>query len=98
MKVLKAIDPMSTAKVSAVMGAIWGLVVGLMILLGMSVVSFTGRVFQGYEMMGLGPAIGVLGIIVFPIVYAITAFIGGYILAWLYNFVAKKIGGVKLDL
>ncbi|MFH0711444.1 MAG: hypothetical protein V1944_02600 [Candidatus Aenigmatarchaeota archaeon] len=98
MKVLKSIDPMSMARVAAVLMAIWGLVVGLMIVLGLSVADYTGRIFSGFEMMGLSPAVGILSIIVFPIVYGITGFVGGYILAWLYNYVAKKVGGVKLDL
>jgi len=89
---------MSTARISAVMGVIWGLVVGIMIVLGLSVADFTGRMFQGFEMMGMGPAVGIAGLIIFPISYGIAGFIGGYLFAWLYNWVAKKFGGVKVDL
>jgi len=98
MKVLKSIDPMSAAKVVAVVMAIWGLIVGVMIALSFSIADFTGRIFAGFEMVGLGPRVGLLGIVLFPIAYGITGFIGGYVFAWLYNFVAKKIGGVKLDI
>jgi hypothetical protein len=54
--------------------------------------------FRGFEMMGLGPAVGILGIIIFPIVYGISGFIAGYVFAWLYNWIAKKFGGIKLDI
>ena len=89
---------MSAARIAAIMGAIWGLIVGIMIVVGLSVTNFTGRMFQGFEMMGIGPAIGIVGLVAFPILYGISGFIGGYVLALLYNWVAKKFGGVKVDL
>lgn len=89
---------MSLARVAAIGAAIWGFIVGLLIALSFSVVNFTGRVFMGFEMMGLGPGVGMLGIILFPIAYGIAAFVGAYVLALIYNWVAKKFGGIKVDI
>jgi len=45
---------------------------------------------------------GLVGMIIFIIVMTIAAFIGGFIMyaiiAFIYNFLASKIGGIKLEL
>jgi hypothetical protein len=43
-------------------------------------------------------AFGLLAIIIFPILFAIIGFIMRIIVAFIYNEVAKRFGGVKLDL
>jgi hypothetical protein len=45
-----------------------------------------------------GPKGGIMGVgfaIIFPIIYAIAGFIGGVIMAFVYNLVAKWTGGVE---
>ena len=92
--VLNSIDPMSLAKVLAVMGVIWGLLITVLALLGVAITSYMGRLYQGFGMMGLGT----YEIILLPILYGIVGFISGYVGAWLYNYVVKFVGGVKVEL
>lgn len=87
---LKAIDVMSMATVSAVIAAIWGFFAGILAAAGL-----------GGMMPALGAATifgGFAAIIFTPIMAAIGGFVGGAITAFIYNVVAQKVGGVKLDL
>jgi uncharacterized membrane protein YagU involved in acid resistance len=43
-------------------------------------------------------AFGLLAIIIFPVLFAIIGFLMGIIVAFVYNVVAKRFGGIKLDL
>jgi len=98
MKEIKSIDPGSVAKVAGLFGVIWGLLVGIFLLiLGTTATRFMGRFFMGFETL-FPLVIGVAAIIALPILYGITGFIAGYIVSYVYNFVAKKVGGVKIDL
>jgi len=90
MKELKAIDPMSLGKMLAVIWAVMGFLMGLI-----------GAAFSPFMAMWSpvgAAALGLLAIIVLPIVFAIVGFISGIIVAFIYNVVAKKFGGVMLDL
>jgi hypothetical protein len=89
---LKYIDPMSLAKVQAVIGLIMGLVVGILVATfgGLASLAPGGRL--------VAVAFGIASIIIFPIVYAVMGFIGGLIGAWIYNFVARRIGGIRVVL
>jgi len=83
---------MSAAKLAGLMGLVWGVVVGIL-------VAIVGLGFTGYiGYTDETPFTGVVAIVAFPILYAISGFIGSYIFALLYNYVASKIGGVKVDL
>lgn len=96
MKTLTKIDPMSAAKLAAIAGVIWGLIVGALILTGISIAPYLGRFYMAYQTQL--PMTGSAIIITLPIAYGVTGFISAYIGAMLYNFVAKQIGGVKVDL
>lgn len=96
MKILRKIDPMSAARLAAIAGIIWGLVIGILVFLGTGIADSMGRLYVGYE--GIMPMVGVAAIIALPIGYGITGFISAYVGAMLYNFVAKKFGGIKIDL
>ncbi len=88
MRELKAIDVMSMATVTAVISAIWGFFAGIMAAAGLG------------STMPLGASLfgGVAAIILMPIAAAIMGFVGGAITAFVYNVVAQRVGGVKLDL
>jgi uncharacterized membrane protein (DUF485 family) len=45
---------------------------------------------------GVGFGIGML--ILFPILYGVLGFVMGYIMAIIYNFVAKKTGGIAFEI
>jgi len=88
MKELKAIEPVSLGKILAVIMAVFGFFAGIAVAIGIS------------PALGGVPAVfaGVASIIVMPIVFAIMGFVIGVIEAFVYNIVAKKFGGVMLDL
>ncbi|HKZ45086.1 MAG TPA: hypothetical protein VJ343_00075 [archaeon] len=96
MQELKSVDMMSYAKISGAIGAIGGFVLGVIVAL------FAGvGVGLMYEMPGaglVGGAVGIAAIIIFPIMYAVIGFVSAAVGALLYNFVASKIGGVKIEL
>ncbi|MBU6997943.1 MAG: hypothetical protein HXS41_11890 [Theionarchaea archaeon] len=98
MQEIKKFDVLSVAKIEAAMGAVIGFVVGLiMAAVGMAFFGFAGM--AGADVPG-GARIffGATAIIALPIVYAIVGFIGGLIVAFLYNLFAGWIGGVKIEL
>lgn len=90
---LKHIDPLSLGKVQGLMMAVFGLIIGILVaLLG----GFAALVPGVSPQAVLG--LGVFSIIVFPILYGIVGLISGIIAAFIYNFIAKKVGGVKITL
>ena len=90
MKELKVIDPMSLGKMMAIISAVIGFIVGLFS-------AAFAPFMAAFNPVGAA-ALGVLAIIVFPIASAIAGFVMGVIVAFVYNEVAKRYGGVKLDL
>lgn len=94
MKTLKRIDPMSAAKVSAVVGAISGLIAGVLIATVGNIIPI-GTYGMMYPAFG---KVAILAIITMPIVYGIVGFIGGFIWSIIYNYVADKFGGIKIEL
>lgn len=100
MVVLKSIDPVSLGKVYAVIAAIFGLIYGIIIALVVVVAGASAAAMGMAHPFG-GLAIGIIAILCIigiPILAAVGGFIGAVIGAWIYNFVASKIGGVKIDL
>ena len=96
MKTIRKIDPMSTAKLAGLAGFCWGLAIAILVLIGIGMTQYMGRLFMGYSM--LMPMVGPSVVIALPIAYGVTLFISGYIGAIFYNFVAKRIGGIKIDM
>lgn len=95
---IKKIDPMSAAKVEGLMGVIFGLIAGiLVVIMGAGVRSMMGGYGYGpgYGMMG---GFGIAAIIVMPIMYGILGFIAGGVGAWVYNLISGWIGGIEIDL
>ncbi len=89
---IKKFGIMSVAKFCAIIGLIWGFVVGLMLAVG---VGGTAAMF-GRGMLGAG--VGIIGFIFMIIFGAVGGFIGGAILAFIYNIVLGAIGGIEMDL
>ncbi len=75
------------------MGAIYlviGILAGLVMAIGTAL---------GGNADNAGAAIALLFfIVIVPVLYAIGGFLGGMVLAALYNFVAPKVGGLELEL
>jgi len=91
MTVIKNIDIISWAKIHALFGIIIGLVYGILFAI-MGVMIGTRHELFGLEAFGLA------SIILFPIIFAIMAFICGAIMAFLYNIFADKVGGIVVTL
>jgi hypothetical protein len=90
---LTRIGVLSAGKMLGALYALLGLLIGgiftLMALAGMSVSPEEG---------GVGTfAVGVGSIILFPLMYGIMGFIGGLILAALFNVVASLVGGLEVE-
>jgi len=85
---LKKIDVMSLAKISTILGVVFGFILGILETIAYILAPSTPTY----------AALGFLAVIIFPIVYAIIGFVGGVITAFIYNIVAERIGGITVDL
>ncbi|MDX1438744.1 MAG: hypothetical protein R3284_02470 [Rubricoccaceae bacterium] len=93
--VLTRIEPMSMAKVYAVLGALYGLLIGLPFACFASMVG--SQLSQFGDGGGAAGGIGILALIMYPIFGAIGGFIGGLISAFVYNLVAGWVGGIEME-
>ena len=95
--ILKSIGVLSCGKMMGIVYAILGLVVGGFFAL----FSLAGVAFQqapdGNARMMPFMAFGAAAVVILSILYGIIGFIGGIILALLYNAVASVVGGLELD-
>lgn len=84
MKVLKGIRVATVFKMSLVLGGVAGLLVGLIL----AVSSFMDK--RWIE--------GLITFILAPILYGLMGALMNAFMAWLYNRVAERIGGIEIDL
>lgn len=84
---LKRVDIVSAAKVTAVLAAIFGLIVGILF-------TFVGGFGAMPSLGGWWP----LNLIFWPILYALAGVVFGALYAALYNVVARLVGGIKIEL
>lgn len=90
MKTIKKIDGKSLARLCGVLYAILGFIMGIFVSLA--------ALFSGNNSSGFMSAVfGIGGIILLPILYGLMGLVGGYISAWAYNFMAKKVGGIQIE-
>ena len=92
MKIIKRIAPGSLAKILGLIYAFIGLLIGLFVLL-VSIFASSPEVKE-MDFVFLGTAAP----IVLPLVYGIMGWICGYIGAWIYNLVAKSMGGIQVEI
>jgi hypothetical protein len=96
---LKKIGALSLAKVQTIFMAVFGLFVGLFYaILGLLISNLSADVQQEAGLAGAGELFTPWAILIMPIMYAIIGFVLGLICAWLYNLVAKLVGGIELEL
>ena len=92
----------SAAKLSGAMygamGLIFGVVFGLLSLLGMGLASQFAADSPEAPPAFLGPLFGVGAIILFPLLYGVMGLIIGAISAALYNLFARMVGGLEVEL
>lgn len=92
MKVIKKLGVLSVAKIQGIIMAFVGLLYGI---------SYTifGNLSDALTEAGMvGTGLGFVGIIILPVFYGVFGFIGGAIMAFLYNIAAEKIGGIEIEL
>jgi hypothetical protein len=88
MKEIKYMQPMSIAKIAGIAGLVMGLILDIVVIIaGLIQGTSLAELFSNPTLM-ITPIIG----------YGIAWFLAGLFFAWLYNLLAKKIGGIKLEL
>ena len=90
--VIKQFGVISVGKFFAVFGLVWGFFAGILLAAGLGGM---GTVL-GSHTLGLGA--GLFGLIFMVIIGGIIGFIGGAVVAVIYNIVLGAMGGVELDL
>ena len=88
MKEIKRMEPMPIAKIAGIAGLAMGVILDIVLIIA--------GLIQGTSLAELftNPTLMIMPIIS----YGIAWFIAGLFFAWLYNLLAKKIGGIKLEL
>jgi hypothetical protein len=62
-----------------------------------------GLVFLPFVVLSIltargGPSLGSLALAVFsPLIYGVLGFVLGALVAWLYNIIAKQLGGIEVE-
>ena len=97
---LRRVDPISLAKVFAVVQASIGLIIGGCISIFALLAGMVGSsaLPEGSGAPGwLGPMIGVGAVIALPVLYGVMGFVSGLIGSFIYNFFAGVVGGIVLE-
>jgi hypothetical protein len=91
-KRLKKVAPLQLGIVLALLYAMLGLLVAPVFLLVSMFTAKTDAAGSAMPMM-IG---GMIGILFVPIIYGILGFIGGVLMAFVYNLAAKLTGGIEV--
>ncbi|MGY4884413.1 MAG: DUF3566 domain-containing protein [Nanobdellota archaeon] len=92
MVVLKKVGILSMAKIQAILMLIIGLFLGIIYAILATTVDASQYSASPIVILGWW------SILVIPVIYGVLGFIIGVIGAWLYNIVAKKVGGIEVEL
>ena len=89
--IIKRIDPMSVARITGIIAAVFGLIAGILF--------FVFGSWFGEHGGGLGMAMagGFMGVILLPLMYGAFGFIGGLIHGFVYNIAASLVGGIRIE-
>lgn len=97
---IKKIDVWSVVKIAFILSGIFGLLAGLLyaVLLTLvgGILSQLGGEFEA--MKGLTGAVGIFMAFFLALFYAVIGAVGAAICTWIYNLLARGLGGVKLYL
>jgi hypothetical protein len=89
---IKSFGIVSVGKFCAVIGLVWGFMMGIMVAIGVG-----GSVaMMGSQALGAGA--GIVGLILMIIIGGVGGFIWGAIAAVIYNVILGAIGGIEMDL
>jgi hypothetical protein len=95
--IIKRISPMSCAKVSGLLYAVIGLLIGACLTL--FITTLGSLIPQEEQQMSgfVGMLFGAGAIVILPIFYGVLGFVGGAIIAFVYNFIAGWTGGIEIE-
>jgi hypothetical protein len=94
--VIKRIGVLKLAVFQACMGVALGVCVALLFMgFGSMLAGLGGQHAAGAGLIGLFGGIAML--IFLPVIYGVIGFIGGAVVAALYNLVAALVGGIEID-
>lgn len=93
MQMIKSVGVLSVGKVMGISYAAMGLIFVPFFLLISAIQALSGKADAEF---GLAMAIAMA--IFMPIFYGVLGFIGGVIMAFLYNLIAGRIGGIEIEL
>lgn len=91
LKTVKRLDISSVAKLEAAMMAIIYGIMGALVTIGGI---FTLLIGRGFSTLGMGLGMLILG----SAIGYIAGYIVGALCAWIYNILATKVGGIKVEL
>lgn len=93
--ILKRMEPWSLAKIAGAVYVVIGLIIGACF----SLISVLGLATTPDDAPArLGLFFGVSAIVWAPLFYGLLGFVGALIVAGLYNWMARMVGGVRLEL
>jgi hypothetical protein len=96
--IIRRVKPLSLGKmlgaIYGTIGMIAGLIISLVSVLGFAIGSVAAPDQLG-NMVGL--LFGVGAVVFIPLVYGALGFVGGLIAALIYNWVARVVGGVEIE-
>lgn len=90
--VLRRIEPVSLAKVYAV---VTGALMLIFALPAGCMVAVVGG--ASGEVGGLGAGLGIVIAVLYPVIGAVMGFVIGWLYGFIYNLVADRVGGVELE-
>ena len=90
--IIKKFGVISVAKFFAFFGLIWGFLMGIPLAAGL------GGMGSVMDTQALGIGAGLAGLVLLVIIGGVGGFIGGALVAIVYNIVLGATGGVEMDL
>lgn len=95
--IIRRIGVLSLAKMLGALYGIVGLIFGVIVALFSLVGAGVGLVNEDAASGIFGAMFGVGAVILLPIFYGVMGFLGGALMAFLYNLVSGVAGGLELD-
>src|ERR1700732_1901109 len=92
MQIVKSVGVLSAAKISGATYAVLGLLFAPMFLLMGTIASMSGQRWSPFGALG-----GVAMAVLFPIAYGLMGFVFGAMGGFIYNLMAKWLGGIQLE-
>jgi hypothetical protein len=96
--ILKRVGVLSAAKISGVMYAAIGLLIGLVMAAVFSLIPMAARTDETALPGWLGTMFGVGSVVFMPIFYGVLGFVMGAVGALIYNLFAGMVGGIEVTL